>query len=369
MKITLLKTGNFKNYEISETKFGPKFNLVFGLNGTGKTNLLDAIHYLGWTKSFVNPIDNQNVRRGEDFFFIEGKIEKDSTEHTLFCGYKKDNGKQFRIDKKEYDKLADHIGFFPITTISPLDYTLIQGGSEERRKFTDSAISVFSRPYLDALIQYNRILLQKNSALKQMGKSGAVKRDIIQIYNEQMAPLASYIYKERMEFISEFNTHFEPLAIQMAGKDEDAKLSYQPSSFMENLVDDWNENFEKELRAGYTTIGPHKDDIAFTMQDLPIRKSASQGQQKTFLTALKLAQYKYMSDKTKQLPVLLLDDIFDKLDDTRVSRLLELLSHVTYGQVIISDTGSERILKIFEQIKQPVELIPVELQISVSHEE
>lgn len=368
MKITLLKTGNFKNYELSETRFGPKFNLVFGLNGTGKTNLLDAIHYLGWTKSFVNPIDNQNVRRGEEFFFIEGKVQKGETEHTLFCGYKKDNGKQFRIDKKEYEKLADHIGFFPITTISPLDYILIQGGSEERRKFTDSAISVFSRPYLDALMQYNRILVQKNTVLKQMSKSGAVRRDMVQIYNEQMAPLAQFIIKERLEFIKDFNQHFSNLATQMAGKDEDAKLSYLQSTSIENIVEEWNEGFEKELKLGYTHVGPHKDDISFTMHDLPIRKSASQGQQKTFLTALKLAQYRYMSDKTGQLPVLLLDDIFDKLDDSRVQRMLGLLSQENYGQVIISDTGSERILKIFEQIQQPVELIPVELPTTVSHE-
>lgn len=369
MKITSLKTGNFKNYELSETEFGPKFNLVFGLNGVGKTNLLDAIYYLGWTKSFVNPIDNQNVRRGENFFFIEGKISKNETEHTLFCGYKKESGKQFRVDKKEYERMADHIGFFPITTISPLDYLLIQGGSEERRKFSDSVISVFNRRYLDVLMQFNRLLLQKNSSLKQMSKSGIVKRDLIQIYNDQMAPLAQYIVDTRKEFTTEFNNTFSILAKEMAGKDEGAELSYQQSNIGNNWQELWEESFEKDFRLGYTSIGPHKDDIAFTMHDLPIRKSASQGQQKTFLTALKLAQYNYMSDKTGQKPVLLLDDIFDKLDDTRVSRMLELLSREEYGQVIISDTGSERIMGIFNQIQQPVELISIDgIMKEVAHE-
>lgn len=369
MKITQLKTGNFKNYVLSETRFGPKFNLVYGLNGSGKTNLLDAIHYLGWTKSFVNPIDSQNIRKGEDFFFIEGKIEKKDNQHSLFCGYKRENGKQFRMDKKEYERLADHIGFFTVTTISPLDYVLIQGGSEERRKFIDAIISVFNRAYLDDLMQYNRLLLQKNALIKQIQKSGFGQSDMLKIYEEQMAAPAERIMNERRKFISEFNATFRDLARWMAGKDEEANLEYLAGANLHDLFREWELCREKDLKTGHTSIGPHKDDISFRMHDLPIKKSASQGQQKTFLTALKLAQYHYLSKKTGDLPVLLLDDIFDKLDDSRVKRMLELLSGEEYGQVIISDTGSERILQIFEQIQQEVELIPVEQQMIMTYEE
>ncbi|MGQ3013701.1 MAG: DNA replication/repair protein RecF [Flavobacteriales bacterium] len=367
MKILHLKTGNFRNYEFSETTFGPKFNLIFGLNGTGKTNLLDAVHYLGWTKSFINASDTQNIRRGQEFFFIEGMVEKNGKQHQLYCGFKKENGKQFRIDKKEYEKMADHIGFMPLAVISPNDQELSGGGSEERRRFSDSVISVFKRPFLDALVQYNRILLQRNALLKQMMDKGPVRKDIISIYNEQMLGPAREIVEERRRFAREFNETFSDIACGLAGKDEQAALEYKTGWDDENPESGWEESFEKDLRLGYTSYGPHKDDFAFSMHGLPLKKSASQGQQKTFLTALKLAQYNYMRQKTGLHPILLLDDIFDKLDDERVERMLGLLSAPEYGQVLITDTGSERILRIFEKIQQPVELIPVESKIPQSY--
>jgi len=367
MKILHLKTGNFRNYEFSETTFGPKFNLIFGLNGTGKTNLLDAVHYLGWTKSFINPSDTQNIRRGQEFFFIEGQVEKSGKQHQLYCGFKKENGKQFRIDKKEYEKMADHIGFMPLAVISPNDQELSGGGSEERRRFSDAIISVFNRSYLDALVQYNRILMQRNALLKQMAEKGPVRRDIISIYNEQMLEPAGSITEERRRFVKEFNETFAQIASTLAGKNEDAALEYKSAWLTENPGSGWEESFEKDLRLGYTSYGPHKDDFQFSMHGLPLKKNASQGQQKTFLTALKLAQYNYMRQKTGVLPILLLDDIFDKLDDERVERMLHLLSEEEYGQVLITDTGSERILRIFERIQQPVELISVESKIPQSY--
>jgi DNA replication and repair protein RecF len=354
--ITLL---NFKNYADAAVAFSKTVNAFVGDNGAGKTNLLDAIHYLCLCKGYFNPIDTQQIKTGEDIFLIQGDFDRDDKNEKISCGVKRNQKKQFKRNKKEYDKLADHIGLFPLVMISPYDASIIMEGSEERRRFMDNVISQTDARYLDELILYNKHLLNRNAFLKQIVLSRRYDPALLEIIDEQLVTSGKNIFKKRkqfmLDFIPLFNQHYKYLTNNMEQVSMEYLSQLNESTFELQLV----QALEKDKVLERTTVGIHKDDLIFTLREMPLKKFGSQGQQKSFLIALKLAQYSYLQKFKGFKPLLLLDDIFDKLDDSRMHKLMEMVSHHDFGQIFITDTGRERVLNIFDRIKVPVTLFDV----------
>jgi len=355
--ITLL---NFKNYNDADIQFSDTVNVFTGNNGSGKTNMLDAIHYLCLCKSYFNPIDGQQIKTGQEIFMIQGDFDRSSKNEKITCGVKRNQKKQFKRNKKEYDKLADHIGLFPVVMVSPYDVNLIMEGSEERRKFIDNVISQTDSHYLDQLISYNRILLNRNAFLKQIAISRKYDPALLEILDEQLVMAGNKIFAIRKAFMDQFIPLFNQCYIYLTENKETVELNYQSqlndSSFNELLA----KSVEKDRVLERTTTGIHKDELAFLISGMPLKKFGSQGQQKSFLIALKLAQYAYLAKNKGFKPLLLLDDIFDKLDDSRVQKLMQMVSHHDFGQIFITDTGKERVKSIFENIDVDVTLFEVE---------
>lgn len=345
MYIGRLFLNSFKNYDQAEYILSPGVNVLHGPNGAGKTNLLDAVHYLSTAKSFLVSSDSLNIKSGGDFFFLEGWISVSGEEDTpLQCAVKKGQGKVFRRNKKEYEKLSDHIGFFPVVVIAPGDQELLHGGSAERRKFVDSLISMYDKAYLSNLIRYGKLVEQRNAFLKQCQEKGVFRNDLLDIYDEQMAEPAAYIFRKRNELLEELLPLFYNTYRIVSQTDEIPEIRVKTDGNAgENVMALFAEAREKDKALLYTSVGPHKDDFEFTLSGLSLKLSSSQGQQKTFLTALKLARFHLIHEKTGKIPVLLLDDVFDKLDERRVKNLLEIISIAPFGQVLITDTGKTRI--------------------------
>ena len=351
---------NFKNYSEASLSFDPGVNFFTGDNGEGKTNLLDAIHYLSLCKSYFNPIESQNIRHEQDFFVVQGLFDLKGNEENIYCGLKRNQKKVFRRNKKEYERLAHHIGLLPVVVISPTDTNLITEGSEERRKFIDSIIAQFDRTYLEDLISYNRVVSQRNALLKLFFKTRRFDPASLEIWDAQMIPLAQNIYEKRKAFIGEFIPIFSKYYRFLSSEKEQVDIRYQ-SDLSEG--DFWNtlkEALEKDRQMQYSTAGIHKDDLVFTIGGHPVKRFASQGQQKSFLISLKLAQFDFMKEIKDEKPILLLDDIFDKLDDHRVKKLMELVSHHNFGQIFITDTHPERIQSIFRDISVPVKTFTIQ---------
>ena len=343
---------NFKNCEQAELNFSEKINCFVGNNGAGKTNILDGIYYLSFCKSYFNPMDSQNILHDAPFFAIHGNYSKNGNKDDLItCIQKRGIKKQFKQNKKEYERLADHIGLYPLVMVSPYDRDLINEGSDVRRKYIDGVISQFDRVYLDQLLNYNKVLSQRNALLKKMAETRTFDQSLIDILNHQLGNLGALIFDSRKKFISEFSPIFQNyFELITKGKEQvsihyDSQLSECP---MEDLL---NESFERDCALRYTTKGIHKDDLQFKIGGHPIKKFGSQGQQKSFVIAIKLAQFEYTKNKKGFNPVLLLDDIFDKLDANRVSQLIELVSENNFGQVFITDTQQNRVERLFEQTK------------------
>ena len=355
--ITLL---NFKNYASAELSFSKTVNAFVGNNGTGKTNLLDAIHYLCLCKSYFNPIDSQQIKTNEDIFLVQGDFDRKEKNEKITCGLKRNQKKQFKRNKKEYDKLANHIGLFPLVMISPYDVNLIMDGSEERRKFIDNVISQTDSNYLDELIIYNKHLLNRNALLKQVAATRKLDVTLLQILDEQLIISGNRIFEKRkqllLDFIPLFNTHYN----YISNNAEQVSLIYQSQLNEHNFQDLLTQSIEKDRVLERTTTGIHKDELQFAIVDMPLKKFGSQGQQKSFLIALKLAQYSYLQKFKGFKPLLLLDDIFDKLDDLRVKKLMEMVSHHDFGQIFITDTGKQRVLSVFNEIKVEVTLFEVD---------
>jgi DNA replication and repair protein RecF len=355
--ITLL---NFKNYNDADIQFSDTVNVFTGNNGSGKTNMLDAIHYLCLCKSYFNPIDGQQIKTGQEIFMIQGDFDRSSKNEKISCGVKRNQKKQFKRNKKEYDKLADHIGLFPVVMVSPYDVNLIMEGSEERRKFIDNVISQTDSHYLDQLISYNRILLNRNAFLKQIAISRKYDPALLEILDEQLVTAGDKIFAIRKAFMDQFIPLFNQYYIYLTENKEIVELNYQSqlndASFNHLLA----KSVEKDRVLERTTTGIHKDELAFVISGMPLKKFGSQGQQKSFLIALKLAQYAYLAKNKGFKPLLLLDDIFDKLDDSRVQKLMQMVSHHDFGQIFITDTGKERVKSIFENIDVDVTLFEVE---------
>ena len=354
--ITLL---NFKNYCDADLQFSDTVNVFTGNNGSGKTNMLDAIHYLCLCKSYFNPIDGQQIKTGSDLFMIQGDFDRNERNDKITCGVKRNQKKQFKRNKKEYEKLADHIGLFPVVMVSPYDVNLIMEGSEERRKFIDNVISQTDSHYLDQLIAYNRILLNRNAFLKQISITRKYDPTLLEILDEQLVIAGNKIFVTRKAFMDEFIPLFNEYYLYLTENKEVVSLNYQSQLIdfpFETLL---KKSVEKDRVLERTTTGIHKDELAFEISDMPLKKFGSQGQQKSFLIALKLAQYAYLAKNKGFKPLLLLDDIFDKLDDHRVQKLMQMVSHQDFGQIFITDTGKERVKSVFEKIQVDVTLFEV----------
>jgi DNA replication and repair protein RecF len=355
--ITLL---NFKNYSSAELRFAKTVNVFVGNNGAGKTNLLDAIHYLCLCKSYFNPIDSQQIKANEDLFLIQGDFDRKEKNEKITCGLKRNQKKQFKRNKKEYDKLANHIGLFPLVMISPYDVNLIMDGSEERRRFIDNVISQTDSSYLDELIVYNKHLLNRNALLKQIAVTRKLDVMLLQILDEQLILSGNKIFEKRKQFLLDFIPLFDKHYNYITDGAEQVSLSYQSQLNDQDFETLLVQSIEKDKILERTTVGIHKDELLFAIGEMPLKKFGSQGQQKSFLIALKLAQYSYLQKFKGFKPLLLLDDIFDKLDDLRVHKLMEMVSHHDFGQIFITDTGRERVLSVFKEIKVDVTLFEVD---------
>lgn len=356
-----LSVFNFKNYDEASLAFVSGVNVLAGNNGSGKTNLLDAIHYLSLCKSYFNPVDSQQIRQGADWFMVQGDFEKDDIPYNIACSLKRNQKKLLKKDKKEYQRLADHIGLFPLVMISPSDTAIVMEGSEERRKFMDNVIAQTDARYLDRLIAYNRALQQRNALLKQVGRSGLPDRHLMEALDAQLIDHGKEIYQKRQVFISQFLPVFARHYTFLTESAEQVRLEYDSQLHQQAYEDLLAANFERDRVMERTTAGIHKDDLIFTIHgDMPLKKFGSQGQQKSFLIALKLAQYSYFREIKGFKPLLLLDDIFDKLDDQRVRKLMEMVSNDEFGQLFITDTDAARVRRIFEGIDTEVRYFDIE---------
>lgn len=348
---------NYKNIEEANLTFSPKINCFIGKNGMGKTNLLDAIYFLSFCKSHSNFIDSQNIYHQADFFLLQGRYQVDENIEEIYCGLKRNQKKQFKRNKKEYERLSDHIGLLPLVMISPEDISLISGGNEERRKFIDGVISQYDKNYLHSLLRYNNALRQRNALLKV---DSYVEDSLFEIWEEQMAQYGNYLFEQRQLFIEKMIPVFEKYYHYFSNGKESIQLNYLSHHQQYDIKIRMKETREKDKILGYSTQGIHKDELEMLLDGYPIKRVASQGQNKTFLISLKLAQFHFLSHTHQQFPILLLDDIFDKLDTDRVKRILELVSQESFGQIFITDTDREHLNQILSQLQQETKIFKVE---------
>lgn len=349
MRINKLSLHNFKNHESLQLDLSAQINCFVGNNGVGKTNVLDALYYLSVGKSFLGNSDFNNIKNESDFFSIEAEIQNEEKEDILKIIFSKDTKKVIKKNDKNYDRLSDHVGYLPSVIISPYDQNLISDSGESRRKFLDAMISQTDSDYLFALIQYQKTLQQRNALLKSFAKNRYFDIESLEIYNEPLIKFGEKIFTTRKEFVLKLNPVMQQFYKSISGGKEEVTITYQS-----DLEQDFSEllklNLEKDRILTYTSRGIHKDDLLFEMMHYPIKKAGSQGQQKTFLVALKLAQMIRIKELTNKTPILLLDDIFDKLDDKRVSQLIDLVNQENFGQIFITDTHKERTENIIKNI-------------------
>ena len=350
---------NYKNIEQSELSFSPKMNCIIGRNGMGKTNLMDAVYYLSFCKSATNPIDTQNILHDREFFVLQGFYQTDDGEpEEVYCGLKRKQKKQFKRNKKEYTRLSDHIGLIPLVMVSPSDSVLISGGSEERRRFIDVVISQFDREYLDSLIRYNKAMLQRNTLLKSEVEP---EPELMNVWEEMMASSGEIVYKKRKQFIDEFVKVFQSYYSFISEDMETVSLDYESHASQGDLLDIIRGSRQRDFVMGYTLKGIHKDDLIMKLDDFPIKREGSQGQNKTYLIALKLAQFEFLKRTgSRTTPIVLLDDIFDKLDAHRVEQIVKLVAGDSFGQIFITDTNRDHLDKILKKIDGDYKLFEVE---------
>jgi len=348
---------NYKNFIEKSIDFGAKINCVVGPNGQGKTNVLDAIYHLALGKSYFNPQSSQNIRHDQDFFLIQGLFDKEGQEETVVCSLKIGSKKVIKRNGKIYDKLADHIGVLPLVMISPADRDLIVEGSEVRRKLIDGIIAQSDHHYLNLLLSYNQTLSQRNALLKYFALNHKFDKETLSVYDAQLRDYGLPIYQKRKVFLEEFIPLFEQQYRQISQGKESVSIQYQSQLHQGDYGAQLSECLSKDRAIQYTSCGIHKDDLSFEIDSHPIKKFGSQGQQKSFLIALKLAQFAFIQKHTQTQPILLLDDIFDKLDDQRVAQLVDLVNQNRFGQLFISDTNFERTEKIVQATGQGYTMI------------
>lgn len=346
MQISRLSILNFKNISEAELGFSPGLNCFVGRNGEGKTNLLDALYYLAFCKSHNNPIDTHNIKHDADFFMIQAEIHTESATMEVHCAVKRRQKKVFKFNKKEYPRLSEHIGKIPLVLVSPSDEDLIREGSEERRRFMDMVIAQYDAPYMESLVAYNKALQQRNALLKE---ERLQDESLFDVYEIKMDMEAEFIQKKRQAFLDGFVPVFEQYYHRISGGREAIRLEYT-SHLMEG-------DFQSQLKScrqrdgylGYTTRGIHKDELKMELDGYPIKREGSQGQNKSFLIAMKLAQYDFLKQHTGVRPLLLLDDLFDKLDSHRVERIIQLVSGNDFGQIFITDTNKDHLTHLLQK--------------------
>jgi DNA replication and repair protein RecF len=343
---------NYKNFSSLTLEFDSKINCFVGANGIGKTNILDAIYHLAFGKSYFNPVATQNIKHSEDFFVIDGEFTKNKREEKIVCSLKKGLQKVIKRNGKTYERLSDHIGLLPLVIISPADRDLIIEGSDTRRKFIDGVISQSDKDYLQTLIKYNKVLMQRNSLLKYFAVNHTFDSSTLSVYNDQLHMYGTAIFEKRKAFILPFIQIFKEQYASISGGNELVTLSYETKLSNGSLMTLLESSIDKDRAVQYTTMGIHKDDLVFEIEGHPIKKFGSQGQQKSFLIALKLAQFHFIKKLAKTIPILLLDDIFDKLDEDRVGHLIALVNDENFGQIFISDTHADRTEKVVKKIHQ-----------------
>lgn len=359
MLLKKLSIVNYKNISSKDFLFEANINCFVGNNGIGKTNLLDAIYHLGMGKSYFNPSAVQNIRHGEEFYMIEGLFDRNEREEQIVCSIKKGQKKIIKCNGKTYDKIADHVGKYPIVIISPADQDLILDGSEVRRKFLDSVISQTDTSYLDKLMRYNRVLLQRNTILKHFAESQIFDFETLSIYDVQLAELGQHIYEKRKQFMNVFLPIFQYQYQYISEQKESVSLTYESALHQTDLATLLKQNINKDRALQYTSNGIHKDDLLFEIEGFPMKKYGSQGQQKSFLIALKLSQFEIIKKQLKVIPIFLLDDIFDKLDDNRVAKLVSLVTQKHFGQLFITDTHYERTENVVKRTHLPYKIFQI----------
>lgn len=340
MHIDKIKINNFKNYISCEVNFSQRINFLFGKNGAGKTNLLDAIHYLSFGKSAINKFDNDNINHKNNFFLLEGYF---SNKMVYRCTYEKPNSKKIYENNKKYNQIKKHIGKIPVVFLNPYDINLIRNYSTERRKFFDQILSQTCYKYLENLLSYNRLLKQRNTYLKSISNIEMIDRDIIKSYDDKMINLNKSIQDYRLKEIENFSKIFNKTSLKINDEDLKYRIEYYSnfSSDMDTSI--YDQNFEKDFFTKKTSIGIHNDDYIFKMDKNLIKRSGSQGQQKTFIISLKLSEFEILKNNLNIKPILLLDDVFHKLDNNKIDTLIEYLLDKKFSQIVLSDSIDERL--------------------------
>ena len=352
MTLENLSLLNYKNFETVSFQFDSKINCLVGNNGVGKTNVLDAIYHLSFGKSYFNPSTVQNIKHGEEFFVIEGNYTKKNREEKIIVSAKRGHKKVIKRNGKSYNRFSEHIGFLPLVIVSPTDRDLIIEGSDTRRKFIDGVISQGDSNYLQTLLNYNKVLTQRNSLLKYFAINNTYNQETLDIYNLQLHDLGTTIFEKRKEFLEEFMPIFLKRYQSISNSKESVTLTYKSQLNEKELLVLLEENSAKDKITQYSNYGIHKDDLNFEIEEHPIKKFGSQGQQKSYLIALKLAQFDFIKAHSKVNPILLMDDIFDKLDELRVAQIISLVKNEDFGQLFISDTHSDRTENVIKKIHQ-----------------
>jgi DNA replication and repair protein RecF len=359
MYLKKLSLTNFKNYSQADMEFSPKINCIVGNNGVGKTNILDAIHYLSLTKSFFNNIDSVSIRHDEEFFIVQGLFVKDGEEDNIFCSFHRQKQKMLKRNGKEYERLSDHIGRYPVVMISPADSALISEGSEERRKFMNKIISQYNAEYLDSALNYNKALQQRNRLLRDFRASNSYDEEMLSVWDAQLIRYGTIVYSERDILINELVPVFREYYSMVSNQKEKVRLRYRSHLSQGDFAEILKEALSKDRSLEYTTAGIHKDDLLFEMDGYSVRSLGSQGQQKSYLVALKLAKFDYIKRKAGFQPILLLDDIFDKFDAERVAQIIRLVGNHRFGQIFITDTHQDRLHKILNTLDTDYKLFRI----------
>ncbi len=350
MHIEEISIVNFKNLNEVRVEFSPKLNCFIGKNGAGKTNILDAIYYLSFCKSFFNATEQLNVKHEENFFMLNGTYKRLDSNELISCGLQKGQKKQFKRNAKVYKKIQEHIGLLPLVMVTPSDVNLILGGSDERRKFMDGVISQYNQNYLDDLLKYNRALLQRNNLLKQFASNRYFDEELLAIWDSQLQEYGTRIHEQRTLFVKKLIPVFQRYYSFISRGNEEVGLEHQSDLYENDFSTNLHNSLRKDRIVQHTTVGIHKDDLLLKIGEYPIKKLGSQGQNKTFLVALKLAQFEFIKEISGLKPILLLDDIFDKLDQHRVEQIVAAVAGEQFGQIFLTDTNREHLDAIIKRM-------------------
>lgn len=337
---------NYKNITDAQLVFSPKVNCLIGNNGMGKTNILDAIFYLSFCKSYVNQSDSSVINHDADYMMLQGHYTRRDNEEDITLSLQRGKRKVIRRNGKEYERLSQHIGLLPLVMISPMDWDLIRGAGDERRRLMNQIISQGNKEYLDALIRYNKAVEQRNAMIRQELRD----KLLYETLEAQMCEAAVLIHAERERWIKDFTPIFLRYYKTIAGEGESVQLSYLSHLNDDNLQHILDDNRERDFLLGYTSHGVHRDDIELQLNGHSMRKTGSQGQCKTYTIALRLAQFEFLKNNTTTTPILLLDDIFDKLDASRVESIINIVSDERFGQIFITDTNRTHLDEIIKNL-------------------